>query len=232
MNFLQLARAVKRESGLSGGPPASATTASGDDSRVFEWVNWAWRDIALAHESWLFRRGEALGQVPAGTLVMVPEAAAPGFALADFAAWKPAADGYRPSAWRVADGQVSEHALAWLDYEAFRQRFLTGTHAPGALQYWSMAPGGELLVGPTPDAVHMVRAAYVKDVVDLVLDADEPALPARFHPLIGWRALREYGGFDAASEVYQRAEQNYSMGFSALAQSQLPRPGFGARPLA
>ena len=66
----------------------------------------------------------------------------------------------------------------------------------------------------------------------MVLDADEPALPARFHNLIGWRALREYGGFDAASEVYQRAEQNYSMGFSALAQSQLPRPGFGARPLA
>lgn len=77
MNFLQLARAVKRESGLSGGPPASATTAGGDDARVFEWVNWAWRDIALAHESWLFRRGEALGQVPAGALLMVPEAAAP-----------------------------------------------------------------------------------------------------------------------------------------------------------
>ena len=31
----------------------------------------------------------------------------------------------------MADGQVSEHALAWLEYEAFRQRYLVGVHAPG-----------------------------------------------------------------------------------------------------
>lgn len=230
MNFLQLARAVKRESGLSGGPPASVTTASGDDARVFEWVNWAWRDIALAHESWLFRRGEALGQATGITLP--PAAALPGFALTDWASWKQQNPEYRPSAWRVADGQASERGMEYLPYDRFRARFLVGAHSPGPLRFWSIAPGGELLVGPTPDSAHQVRASYVRDVVDMALDADVPAMPARFHPLIAWRALREYGGFDAASEVYQRAEQNYSMGYSALAQSQLPRPGFGARPLA
>ncbi len=229
MNFLQLAKAVKRESGLSGGAPASVVTANGDDARIFEWVNWAWRDIAMAHEGWLFRRGEALGETTA--MAMPPAAAAPGFALADWADWKPQADGYKATAWRVADGQATEHALEFVPYEPFRQRFIVGTHVPGPLRFWTTAPGGELLVAPTPDAAHRVRAAYIRDVVDMALDADVPAMPPRFHPLIVWRALREYGGFDAASEVYQRAEQNYSMGFSALAQSQLPRPGFGARHL-
>ncbi len=163
---------------------------------------------------------------------MSPAAAAPGFALSDWADWKPQADGYKATAWRLADGQVAERPMEYLPYEAFRQRFLVGTHSPGPLRFWTTAPSGDMLVAPTPDAAHQVRASYIKDVVDLVSDADVPAMPPRFHNLIAWRALREYGGFDAASEVYQRAEQNYSMGYSALAQSQLPRPGFGARPLA
>ena len=230
MNFLQLAQAVKRESGLSGGAPASLATAKGDDARIFQWVNWAWRDIALMHESWFFRRGEALGETSA--MVMSPTASAPGFALTDWATWKPQADDYRPSAWRVTDGQAAEHPLQFLPYDSFRSRFIVGVHTPGPVRFWSVAPSGDLLLGPTPDAAHRVRASYIRDVVDMTADADEPAMPQRFHAIIVWRALREYGGYDAASEVFQRADQNYNMLMSALTQAQLPRPGFGARPLA
>lgn len=230
MNYLDLAKMVKRESGLSGGPPASITTASGDDLRIFGWVNQAWQDIFLAHESWRFRRGEALGETSA--MVMAATTAAPGFALTDFASWKQSAGDYRPSAWRTADGQTTERLLSYLDYETFRRRFIVGVHSTGPVRFWSVDPDEALLLGPTPDAAHMVRASYTKDFVALELDADVPTLPARFHDLIAWRALREYGGYDAASEVFQRADQNYSSGMSALAQSQLQMPSFGAKPLA
>lgn len=230
MNYLDLAKKVKRESGLSGGSPVSVATAQGDDARIFGWVNDAWQDIFLAHESWRFRRGEALGQTTTAT--MAADAVAPGFALTDFASWKPSAGDYKPSAWRTADGQVTERQLYFLDYETFRRRFVTGVHSPGPIRFWSVNPDEALVFGPTPDAAHMVRAAYVKDFKPLALDADEPTLPARFHDLIAWRALREYGGFDAASEVYQRADQNYASGWSALSQAQLQAPGFGAKPLA
>ena len=100
------------------------------------------------------------------------------------------------------------------------------------MRFWSVDPSGDLLVAPTPDSAHKVRASYIRDVVDMTADADEPAMPQRFHMMIVWRALREYGGFDAASEVVQRADQNYNMLMSALTQSQLPAPGFCARPLA
>lgn len=230
MNFLQLAQAVKRESGLSGGGPASVVTATGDDARIFQWVNWAWRDIALLHESWLFRRGAALGETT--TMAVPHDLAAPGFALADFGSWKAQSSDYRVSAYRTADGAQAERPLSYLDWDVFRARFVAGAHAPGALAFWSTDPSGQLMVAPTPDAAHMVRADYIRDAVAMTADADVPSMPARFHDLIVWRALAEYGGFDAAGEVFQRASGNYSSGLSALHQAQLPRRTFAARPLA
>lgn len=230
MNFLQLAQAVKRESGLSGGGPASVVTATGDDARIFQWVNWAWRDIAMLHESWHFRRGSALGQTT--SMEMPHDLAAPGFGLSDFGRWKPQSQEYRVTAYRTSDGAQSERPLQFLEWDDFRSRFIVGAHDPGALAFWSTAPSGALMVAPTPDAAHMVRADYIKDVADMTADADIPALPGRFHSLIVWRALTEYGGFDAAGEVFQRATSNYANGLPALLQDQLPRRTFAARPLA
>jgi len=230
VNFIQLAQAVKRESGLSGGGPVAYATATGDDARIFQWVNWAHRDICLMHESWLFRRGTALAETSTQTLPH--DLASPGFGLPDFAQWKSENNEYRPSAWRVADGQASEQELKFLTWDEFRKLFVLGTHTSGGLQYWSVDPAGLMYVGPTPDAAHKVRADYIKDVVDMAADADVPVLPTRFHNLIVWRALAEYGGFDAAGEVFQRADKNYNMGLSALLQSQLPKRWISARPLA
>lgn len=230
MNFLQLAQSVKRESGLSGGGPVSVVTATGDDARFFQWVNWAHRDICLMHETWLFRRGSALGQTT--VMAMPHDLAAPGFGLTDFGSWKPQNPEYRPSAWRVSDGQRLEQHLSYLPWDEFRARFVMGTHEAGPVKFWTTDPAGQLMVSPTPDSAHMVRADYIKDVVDMTADADQPMLPTRFQPLIVWRALTEYGGFDAAGEVMQRAERNYNTNLPALLQAQLPMRWISARPLA
>jgi hypothetical protein len=230
LNFLQLAQAVKRESGLSGGGPISVVTAKGDDARIFQWVNWAHRDICLLHESWLFRRGSAIGQTT--VMAMPHDLASPGFGLSDFANWKPQSIDYKVSAWRVSDGQQAEQPIAFLPWDDFRSRYVVGTHQPGGIQHWSITPSGEMQVGPTPDSAFSVRADYIKDVVDMTLDSHVPMIPARFHNLIVWRALLEYGGFDSASDVYQRAERNHSTGMPALLQAQLPQRWIAARGLA
>jgi hypothetical protein len=93
MNYLQIAQAVKRESGLSGGGPSSIASALGDDARIFQWVNWAARDITLAREDWRWRRGAA-------TLASTSNQTntATDFGLTDFASWKDSAGLYKPSA--------------------------------------------------------------------------------------------------------------------------------------
>jgi len=230
MNLLSLAQAVKRESGLSGGGPASVVTATGDDARIFQWVNWAWRDIQLMHESWLWRRGDALGETSVSTLPH--DLAVPGFGLTDFGTWMAENPDYKPSTYRVSDGQGLEQPIRYLSWDAFRARFIAGAHTAGPVQFWTIAPSGLMHVGPAPDAAHKVRASYIKDVQDMTRDSDTPAMPSRFHQLIVWRALIEYGGFDAAGEVMQRAERNFQSMMPSLLQDQLPKRFISARPLA
>lgn len=228
MNFLDLAKQVKRESGLGmESSIVSYATATGDDRRMFMWVNWAARDITLAREDWRWRRGMA---TLASATSQVNTASA--FGLTDFASWKAANTTYKPSAYRLSDGAGMEQSLSFVDYDTFRQRYMVGVQTPSAAQQWSISPSEEFLLGPTPDTAHFVRADYVKDYVDMSADADIPSMPARFHMLIVWRALMEYGGFDAASEVYQRAERNYTQTWPQLTQSQLETPSFAARSLA
>ena len=228
MNWLQLAQEVKRESGLTGGGPVAFASANGEDLRIFNWVAWAWRDIDLMHEGWAWRRGTATATTN-GSMTLTGLTS---FSLADFGSWLPASSIYNVSAYRISSGQSAENNLKFIDYDIFRRQFIQGTHTAAGLQYWSIAPNGDMLVGPTPDASHVVRADYIKDHVALSADASTPTMPTRFHPLITWYALREYGGYDAASEVWQRADRNYNSLYSALAQAQLPKMRWNMRPLA
>lgn len=230
--FLQLVAAVKRESGLTGGAPSAFSSATGDDLRIFHWVSWSWREIDLMHETWLWRHGEATATT-SGSRVLSGSA---DFGLPDFGRWMQPDDIYRPSCYRVSDGASSERPLLWRDYNDFRNLFELGSHIPGGLQYWSIKPDGSMVVGPTQDEPHIVRAQYIKRHMPLEEqtppETATPGMPTDFHPLIVWKALMQYGGFDAGTEVWQRAERNYNSLISSLLQSQLPPMRWARRPLA
>lgn len=226
MDWLQLTQAVKRESGLgSAASIAGLSTATGDDLRMFHWVQWAARDITLQREDWRWRRGSV--STSTTSAANAPSA----LGITDFAGWKPANAQYKPSVYRVSDGAAMEQEIAYLEYDQFRKQFTLGVQNPGSVQYWSISPSEELLLGPAPDSAHNIRADYARDYTEMTEDSSTPAMPARFHMLIVWRALMEYGGFDAAGEVYQRAQANYQSAWTQLTQSQLETPGFTARSL-
>lgn len=229
MNFQQLAQALHREAGIAGAASdlMAATATTGEKLRLFQWIDWAARDVFLAREDWSFRRGTAT--VASTVLSAIPASA---FGITNFAAWKPGNADYQPSAYRVTDGAQTESALAWVPYDKFRMRYMLGVQTPGAAQAWSISPADELLLAPAPDTAHFVRADYIKDYTSLVNDSDTPIIPARFHMIIVWRALLEYGGFEAASDAYQRAQQNYNSMWGQLTQSQLGAPMFAAQSLA
>lgn len=228
MNFLSLAQAVKRESGLGmESSIVSFATAAGDDRRMFQWVNWAARDITLSKPGWRFRRGAA---TLASTTDQANTPAA--FGLTDFASWKPATKTYKPSAYMISQGAGTESELQWLEYDQFRAIYIVGVQTPGVSVNWTISPSNELLLGPAPASAHFVRADYIKDYTDMTADADVPTIPSSFHMLIVWRALMEYGGFDAAGEVYQRAERNYNSSFPQLVLDQTDSMAFAAWSLA
>ena len=226
MTFLQLAQAVKRESGAQAGSgPTSVSTTILAEQRIFHWVNWANRDLTLTREDWRWRRGSAtMPSTTSGTLTPA------NFSIPSFASWKREAKHYRPSCKVLPDGAEAE--LRWMEYDQFRQTFVVGAPAAGTPQYWSVSPNDEFLLGPTPESAVFVRADYIKGYSALTADSDIPDMPSRFHMAIVWKALMEYGGFDAAGETYQRALTNFQAIWTQMVQSQLEAPTFAHRSLA
>lgn len=227
MNLLQIAQAVKRESGVGAANSiTTVATATGDDLRIFDWVNWVCRAITLSRTDWRWRRGSAT-LASTSTIANTPAA----FGIASFGEWKVPTQEYKPTCYRVSEGPIAERPLQWMDYDVFRQTFLVGVHTPGPAQYWSVSPTNEFLIGPTPDAPHFLRADYIKGYTDLTANDDVPAFPADYHMLAVWDALMEYGEFDAASEVYARAMRNASALRLRLLNDQASKPRFRARSL-
>jgi hypothetical protein len=219
--YLELVNKVKREAGIAGGVAlGSLASAVGDTLKVVGWVPDAYREIQQLPHNWRWLRKSALGDVSGAALSYSIDALLGVSAgTTRFSRWVRPSTNYRPTAY-LASNPGTEWALTWLPYDRFRLAFMIGTHTPGAPQYWSVANDGALLVGPTPDQAYKLRADYYASPQLLSADGDLPEMPAEFHLLIAWRALGEYGAFDAAPEVLARASSNYETMLNRLIQQE------------
>lgn len=234
MNYLQLVQRTKVEAGLQGATPVSIASTVGDTAKVAGWVADAWRAIQLeSHRNWRWLRATGVGSIVAGTLEYTIDellGADPGETRFDRFRSNEGAY-YRPRCWS-ASAPANVWALKQLDHDDFVQRFLVGEHAAAAPQFWSFAPSGEMLIGPTPDAAYSLRFDYVKSPQELTADDDVPEMPAQFHMAIVWMALWSFAGYDAAPEVAARAQAQYDEIDVGLVASQAEQMRFGSVPLA
>ena len=230
MNYIQLIQRLKRESGRSGTVPASVAVLAGDDLNLGAWVADAWRDVQRRRADWAWMRKTVIGPLPNASGAYAATDIDP--LATDLARWQDSTRWYAVRCFATATpGQVWD--LLWLPYEQFQALFMVAQPAPGAPQYWSVAPDNRLLLGPAPTlATYSVRADYWARPSELALDADTPGMPAQFHMLLVWRALLEVAGFDAAPEVEVRAKRNLRMAWSDLLDDQAPRMQLTDEPLA
>lgn len=234
MNYLQLVQRAKLEAGLAGAVPSSIGSTVGDTARIAGWVSDAYNDLQLqAHRNWRWLRSTATGTVTVagGMSYTIDQLLGVGAGTTRFSRWRNEGNGYRVRAWPIASPeQVID--VRQLDHDEFVRRFLVGTHAAAAPQYWAIAPSGEILVGPTPDASYRLRADYVKSPQQLTLDGDTPEMAPQFHMAIVWLALWSYAGYDAAPEVGVRAQTQYEGIELGLVAQEAEGIRFGGRPLA
>ena len=83
-----------------------------------------------------------------------------------------------------------------------------------------------LVIGPIPTSGYtIIGDYYLAPTADrLVNDDDEPGLPEKYDSLgIVGKAMIEYGGFEAASDAYQRGLVWYEKLVNRL-ERELPRP--------
>ena len=135
------------------------------------------------------------------------------------------------SAYLSSTGVGGEYYLWPMEYDTFLQRYKFGAQTNGQPENFSVDSDGNLVLGPKPDDVYVVRGTFQRGPQTLALDADTPEMPSRFHLLIMYEAMSKYGGNRIAPEAMVRAVSEGGRLRAALERDQLPPLTFGG-PLA
>lgn len=230
--FLELAQEVARQSGTMSG--IAPTNVAGQTGRLLLVVNWtrdAWIDIQNRHSSWFFLRRDFQGDTTPGT----GKYTATSWNIDHFAEWIVDTDG-APGAitlFRHAEGPADETPLRLIDYTTYRNRYERGVQAPNRPGDYAINPAGALCLGPVPDDQYTIRGEYRQAPQVMTANDDEPICPPRFHGVIMHRALELLAQHDEAPPTRiatDRAEFLNALG--DLERDQLPRPFWGAAPIA
>lgn len=216
MNWLQIARRVRKECGLSGtdSSPTSVIGQTGEMLAIVNWVDSAWRAIqGQAKWDWLWEEADltltAGDSTIAGTI---------------------AHDRYIKDTMR--SGSQSLTYLPWAD---FRAQFPAVDITAGTPTYWTVKPDKTLAFSAEPESdmsLTVERYAAPTGVPSATgADDEAPAMPADHHEAIVWRAVMFYAGHDEAGVIYQHAQSEFKRIMGRATIEGLPSIELGA-PLA
>jgi hypothetical protein len=217
MNFLQLAQRVRQEAGISGDGPVSVANQTGEMKRVVDWTAEAWRKIQEYRTDWRWMRDTATTTTVSGTNRYSPTGASPNFGLTRWGRWI-------VTSFYITDPSGQNRELVYMPYADFRRRFLVLAPSTAMPTHVTEAPNGDIILGPTPDAVYPLVGDYYKSIQELTQDSDTPEMPAAHHAAIIYRALMMYARYEAAAEIYQDASNNFEEEMSRLERDQLEQP--------
>ncbi len=199
--FLELCQEARALSGVAGTGPASVLTATGIELRIVNYVKNAWIDIQAHPKKWKWMLGDYL---PVGGNPLQTIAATEEYVLTDV-------NTIRTNTFRsylTATGTTDRQRMKWVPWNQFRNSFQMYTGgADSRPTVATRNPGsGNLILYPTPDAVYSIEFEYQKTPQILAANADVPELPARYHQLIVYEALKRFGNAEDAPEILALGE--------------------------
>lgn len=231
--FLQLVNQTMVEAGTAG---SALTTLQGSLSaeaiRFKNWINYEWQRIQADKVQWQWMRQSGtfptLANQAQYTIAAIGATSTPAFAAATFGNW------IRRSFRFYLDPAFGDEQLAaFITWDQFRDLYLYGANRTNSSRpvAFTVGPDKSLWLGMRPDQVYTCVYEYYQSAIGLSADADTPAMPAQYHDLIVFRALKAYGAFMSAEEVIGRANEEIARITPKLCADQLPIV-FGGPPLA
>jgi len=222
MNFLELCQRTARECGVPSSNLTTVVSQTGEYRRIVDWVNDAWNDIQTAHQDWGWLRTSASWETVNAQYQYTT--AQCGITAGTFGMW----DRITFRNYVTASGNQSEIVMGYLDYDQWRDNYLiSGTRAVRTRPMdFAIGSDKSIFLGPVPSGGYTITADYFTAPVALAANNDTPALPAQFHMAIVYRAMMAYGGFESASEVYQRGEAEFGKLMHRMDADRLPEIGW------
>lgn len=234
--FLQLCDDASREMGVDSTGPTAVTNQTGEFLRIVNWVKNSYIELQNRYEYWRWMRKPftvntvASTDTYASTACTDTEAAA---AISRFKRWW-ADDVDRPfTIYLQASGVSAQQRLIWVPYDYFKRVYKFGPQqsVTGPPIHVSVDDNNKIVLGPNPDAVYVVGGDFQRSAQILAADGDIPEMPANFHQLIVYMAMRKFAGYESAPEVMTRAVNEGNALMRQLEANQLPMIGMAA-PLA
>lgn len=223
--FLQLVNQAQQEAGLAGTDLTTLQSGlSAESTRFKNWVSREWQRIQADKDQWQFLRQSGVYPTVQGqsqnTVAQIGAASTPTFTAAQFGNWK------RDSFRFYSDPAFSDEMLAaFVTWDLFRDIYLYGSNRANQSRpvAFSVGPDKSIWLGLQPGAtVYQMVYEYYQAPTALILDNDVPSMPAQYHDLIVFRALKAYGIFMAAEEVIGRADSEIGRIYPKLLADQLP----------
>lgn len=231
MNYIQLAQRLGRECDVPGGAPLAIAGQVGESRRLVDWIASAYDEIQGKHRNWQWLRSEFSVNTVAGTDAYASSSITDTVVggTIRFRSWWPFDSNGRSNVkiYLQSAGVGTERWLPWLPWANFRALYKLGTQNNGQPAHFTIDPRLKLVIGPKPDAVYVVSGEYQRGPQTLASDTDTPEMPVSFHMLIVYEAMLKYAGFDAASEVFQRAAMEGGRLWRQLELDQLPAVTIG-----
>lgn len=218
MNLRELVAKLKLESPRQGPAPASISTSTKDDARLWGWVQDAWLSLETGGILWKFLRKTLPIAITAGKAEYTPTEM--GMAAGVQKLW-PCDDYYRPV--MSGAGIASYFMQKQVDANALSRTLALGGEAPGLPQYYAWSDAGTLLLSPVPDRDLTLTIDVVRGNVPMADEGTPPlGLPTAHHNLLVWDALKRLAIHDASSEQLARANIEYSQAWDRLWSDQGP----------
>lgn len=226
MNFLDTVKRVRQECDGTGTGPSAVTNQTGESKRFVDWTVAAWNTIQGKHTNWRWMRSTFTLPLTTDDGTYAYTDATDTIAAAVISRFSRWIVGERDFPWRIyktSDGVSSERYLEYMPYNTFRRQFRMGTQNSGPPAYYSVDPQNNVLIGPKPDAAYVVSGDYQRSAQTLAANDDTPELPAQYHMLIVYEAMKLYARFESAPEVMAGAADEGGRLWRQLEINQRPQ---------
>lgn len=221
MTYLQLAQKLVEKCGMSGTGPTTCQNQQGELKRAVNWINEAWLNIQESREDWDWMRSSvSFSTIPQQATYTQYEAG-----ISDLAKWLMNSSICSFRCYVTSVGVRSEIFLNFIDYITWRDTYQFGNLR---LSYSrplmiTVTPDMSIGLGQIPDSAdYTIVGEYFRQPTTLTLDSDVPNMPARFHMMIVYLAMKYYGEYEQDEYVRQMAEQQYEKMYQRLSLAQLP----------
>lgn len=200
MDYLAICRAVRSESGISGGGPSSVVNQSGLLARMVGWAQDAYSTIQQ-EDVWSFRWRRATPSLQTGV-----------------ASYQPANLGVADLGPVFVDGVYLNTAalprLTWMPWSQI-DRLPAQTGVPSR---FARRPDGALVFHPTPDTTHQLRIDYLRNTHVLVDNTDVPLWSNEMQQkAIVFSALMMYADHVGDPDAMRRGQRGYEVARTLMA---------------